>query len=335
MPIETSEIKVFRSALVSDATPAQNGGRMSSSELASAVMHALFPAVSQAERTAGADHWRKVFWAVRDAEDLALVNPQAFIEAATPGESYCLLYAGTQTDTEDEVAGRPYGFGVLASDADPDDTEITVTVESADYDGMSPNPYQVGDVVLIDARATVLDSGTYEYGEIASVSYAGATLTLGLVAGLASGYTAGARVVPVLEAADVAAAYSDKSVTGGVTFDDTSYPITVPSIGGVYQEWTVAVTDAATGALSVSGDTLGVVGTGSQGVDLSPNNPLTGTPYFTVPADGWGGTASNGDTLTFTTAPAALPLWYRRIIPAGAAAEAQDTLSVALVGESA
>ncbi|MCK7574612.1 MAG: hypothetical protein MZV65_00930 [Chromatiales bacterium] len=40
-----------------------------------------------------------------------------------------------------------------------------------------------------------------------------------------------------------------------MTYDDAAHPILVPQIGGIYQTWTVTVTDHATGALSVAGDT--------------------------------------------------------------------------------
>ncbi|MCK7579153.1 MAG: hypothetical protein MZV65_27770 [Chromatiales bacterium] len=72
---------------------------------------------------------------------------------------------------------------------------------------------------------------------------------------------------------------------------------------------------------------------GAQGVDLSPSNPNGGT-YFTLAAAGWGGTAGTGDTLVFTTVPAGCPLWYRRIVPAGAAAISSDPVSVCVEGET-
>jgi hypothetical protein len=44
---------------MSNTTPAQNGGRMASTQLVSGVKNNLFPDVSQAERLAGSVKWRK------------------------------------------------------------------------------------------------------------------------------------------------------------------------------------------------------------------------------------------------------------------------------------
>lgn len=333
MPIATAEIKWYRPALLSDSTPAQNGGRPTETEIVSGVKNNLFPDVSAAQRASGIAHWRKAHVCVKNAANLTLVDPKVSIESGTPGDSYVLLYAGTLTDTEDAVTGRPYGYGTLAGAEAAAQTEIVVTTE-ANFSAMSPNPFQVGDIIRIDDRATVLDTGLSEYAEIATVSYSGTALTLTLTDGLANAYSAGAKVASVIEPGNMQTAVSAKSVTGGVTYDDTTYPIVVPQIGGIYQVWTITVTDHLTGALSVSGDLLGAVGTGSTGVALSPANP-NGGAYFTAPVGGWGGTPATGDTLVFTTAPAACPLWYKRIVPAGAAAISSDPVSVCVEGESA
>jgi hypothetical protein len=74
---------------------------------------------------------------------------------------------------------------------------------------------------------------------------------------------------------------------------------------------------------------------GSTAADFAPLNPNTGTPYFTLKASGWSGTSQLNDVLTFHTAPAVIPLWYRRHVPAGTASLANDFVSVALIGESA
>jgi hypothetical protein len=272
---------------------------------------------------------------VRNADNLPLVDPRISIESGTPGDSYVLLYPGTRTDTEDEVVERPYGIGTLSANAALGATSLTVAVEHADYEDLDPNPFQVGDLVRIDARATISGTGNFEYRTIASVGYVGTVMTLGVDA-LEYAYTAadGVHVASVIEPADLAAGYSDKAVTGGVTYNATDYPIAVLSIGGIYQEWTITITDAVTGAFTVSGDTVGSLGTGATGVTLAPVNPSGGV-YFTLQAAGWGGTPVNGDTLTFTTYPQATGIWYQRVIPAGAAAISNDAVAVCIEGESA
>ncbi|MBK1699732.1 hypothetical protein [Thiococcus pfennigii] len=329
-----TDLVVFRSTLVSDAAPVQNGGRLLDSVIPSGVPGALMPAVSAAERAAGCEHWRKLFFVARNADEAPVANVYLGIEAGTPGESYYLLYAGTQEDTEDEVSGRPYGYGQLAAPVLAAAETIVVTAESTDYAGMAAKPFQVGDRIRIDGRANVLATGDWETAEIASIAYDGAEMTIGLAAGLAHGYAAGAHVCALLAVDDLESAVSEPVATGGVTFDHASHPITAPQIGGLYEEWTITVTSAASGALAIAGDTLGPIETGALGADLAPANPRGGT-YFHLPADGWGGDPEDGDTLVFTTTPAAAPVWYRRIVPAGAAAIAADPLSVCLLGDGA
>lgn len=334
-----SEIKWFNSTLQSWDTPASNGGRCSETENVSGVANNVMPNVSAAQRANGVIHRRKLFIGPRNASNIALVDPKISIEVGTPGDSHYVLYPGTQTDTEDTRSARPYGYATLASDADSAATTISVTTE-ADWSGDSAGdqPFQAGDTIRIDARATVEDSGDHEYAEIATVSYSGTALQIGLTAGLENSYTAagGIHVASVIEPGTIEAKVQSLSVstTGSLTFNDAAYPIIVPQAGGIYQVWTVTVTDHTTGELSVSGDTVGLVGTGAMGANLNPANPIGGQ-YFQLNASAWGGTPATGDTLTFTTVPARTPVWYDRIIPAGAASIASDPVSVCVEGESA
>lgn len=121
------------------------------------------------------------------------------------------------------------------------------------------------------------------------------------------------------------------SVTAGVvtsasgTFDDTGNPMVLDNAGTEQDDFTVTMLTAST--FSCSGLKSGSIGTGSTGSPFAPNNPASGTPYFTIPSAVWGGTWTAGDTVTFTTSPAALPVWWKEEVPAGTAAE-PDNLTV-------
>lgn len=334
MTIQTTDLQWLKAALQSRTIPAQNGGRMTEEEIASAVKNNLFADVSQAERQAGVTHRTKAFIANRNAANLPLIAPKISIEQGTPGDTHVLLYAGTQTDTEDALAGRPYGYGTLAADVLAGSTTITLTTE-ADWSGLdaADAPFQVGDVVRVDARATVLDAGDYEYRTVASVSYAGTTLTLGIDA-LDYSYTAadGVHVASVMEPADIATGYADTGAVGTTTYDWAAH-LALAHIGTLHQVWTLTVEDAGTGLVRVEGDTVGDLGGFASGVEIAPINPAGGV-YFRLAAAGWGGTMVNGDTLTFTTLPAATPVWYERVVPLGAASISADPVSVCIEGES-
>jgi hypothetical protein len=330
--ITSAEIKWLRAALQSDTTAAANGGRMTLAEIASNVKNALFPDVSKAQREAGATHWRKVFVAVRNSVGTTLMDAKFSIEAGTPGDSYYLIYPSTQDDTQDEVTARPYGYGTLADAALAEATSITVTSE-VDYSAMNPKPFQVGDLIRIDARANVGVAGNFEYREIDAITYTADEMAITLTAGLEYGYDAGVHVASVIEAGDLSASVTEVGVTGTVTYTAAGN-LTAVGLGVVYQAWTVTILNATTGEIKVEGDTLGQIATGALGANLAPANPANGAPYFSLRSAGWGGTPANGDTLTFTTTPAAQGVWYKRVVPAGSASIASDPVWVCVEGES-
>lgn len=329
MPILSSELKFHASALISDSLPAQNGGRPAAVALVSGVKNNLLPDVSAAQRAAGATTVRKLFLLAHDDTSGTLVAPKVSLESPTPGAGYALLYPGTWTDTQATRSARPYAVGALAAGVSAGATSLSVTCEAS---LAAANPWRVGDTLRVDARATVEGTGAHEYTTITSVSYSGVAVTLGVTA-LANAYAAGAFVASAITPGDLAASVTGKATSGGASYDDSAQPIVVPQVGGIYQTWTVTVTNGATGALSVVGDLVGPVGTGSTGADLAPANPAGGS-YFVLQSEGWVGTPSTGATLTFTTVPAGCALWVDRVTPAGAAATPLDSVVICAEGET-
>jgi hypothetical protein len=58
-------------------------------------------------------------------------------------------------------------------------------------------------------------------------------------------------------------------------------------------------------------------------------------PYFTLNTLGWGGTWTSGNTVSFKTHPAAVPIWLRRTVPASAASLSLNTFKIRFDGASA
>lgn len=336
MPILDNEIIWRPAALMSDVVPAQNGGRMNFSQLVSGVKNNLFPDVSQAERLAGAVKWRKAFIHINSAQDTALLNVRLFLDALTPAGDFVTFAVGTPTDTEDQIAGRPYGIGTLYQASGNGALQIQVACEhNAEYAGLQP--FRVGDLVRVSDRPGTGGAGNEEWVVLTGVSFGSDYATLDLAAPLANSYaTANALVSSVLQKNTVVGAASNFSLTSAAgVFDSTTVGnLIIHNKGGIAEHWTLAFNGPT--SYTVSGLSVGTLpDTGSSTADFMPLNPATGTAYFTLKASGWGGTFQSGEQVSFATTPAAVPVWYRRQVPAGTFSLANDYASLAIHGESA
>ncbi|MBI5058970.1 hypothetical protein HZB60_04190 [candidate division KSB1 bacterium] len=333
MPILSTELKEYKSREVNNS--ASNGGRMSANEVVAGVRNNLWPSVSQAERSAGSTLYRKTFYKVANALGLALLTPKIFVETPTPGEDSIVIFPATQNDTQAAITGteRLYGCGGLAVDAALGATLIQVNTE-----GAALNYFRNGDTLRISNQADVNDvTGIEDIVTVHAttpVTYIGDQAQITLAAPLQNAFAQQAtRVASCYMPGDIKASVSGKTASSlAGTYDDVANPITVDHIGGVEQIFTVTFT--STTAFSVVGDTLGSVGGGSTSADFSPVNPDFARAYFTLKALGWGGTWAIGDTLTFTTHPAAAPFWQKRTIPAGTASLSSNKSIIAISGES-
>lgn len=336
MPILDHEIVWRPAAMMSDVTPAQNGGRMAGTLLVSGVKNNLFPDVSQSERTAGAVKWRKAFIHVNSAQDTALLNVRLFLDALTPAGDFVVFYPGTQTDTEDQLTGRPYGIGTLYEAAPSGTTQIKVVCEhQAEYATLKP--FRVGDRLRVADRPSTGGAGNEEWVTISAISYGQDFATIDIEPALNHAYAMSNTVVSsVYELASVSATVNDVVLTSasGTLDAATVGAVVAHNKGAVEETWTLTFTSPT--AFTASGITVGPLGSqGSISADYSPINPVTGTPYFTIRSTAWGGTFDANDTVTFTTHPSAIPIWYRRHVPAGTASLANDFCSLAIHGESA
>jgi len=155
-------------------------------------------------------------------------------------------------------------------------------------------------------------------------SYTGNVATIFLDGTVANAYeTANSYGAGCIFESEITPAISDwveTSVAG--SYDESTYPLVLFNDGTEYDSWTVTFTSAI--AFTVSGANEGSVGTGGIAVDFEPTNANTGQPYFKIDKDGWAGTWATGETVTFKTYPAAIPIWWREIVPALTSAVADN-----------
>ncbi|MFM2254182.1 MAG: hypothetical protein RJB68_2519 [Pseudomonadota bacterium] len=113
-------------------------------------------------------------------------------------------------------------------------------------------------------------------------------------------------------------------------YNDVDYPVEVFNSGAITERWRLNFTSST--AFQIIGENSGVIGTGTTGVDLQPVNALTGLPYFTLRAAGWGLGWSAGNQLRFDTIAAAPPTWLVRTVLPGATL-AGDSFDAQLRGD--
>ena len=336
MPIVAAEIKVYRSSVVNDS--GTNGNRMGNTLVTDNVKNNLLPDVTSSERTAGSTKYRKCFIKFENAAGLAAVTPKVFLEDITTGDDRCAFFAGTHlpTDVQSGIGSpRLYGAGRLNANVSAGATSITVAVEAA-ADALFLN----GDTIRISDKQYVdSGSGNEEYATITgTVTYVGNVATIPCSA-LVNAYTAATptKVSSVYQPGTIQPTVSApvKTSTSGVfNLNNTGgNPIVCGPIGGVYDTWTLTFTSAT--AFGVVGTNTGSVGTGTTGANFAPNNAAFSSPYFTIPSAAWTGTWANGDTLTFTTTPSAIPVWIKRVVPAAAASLSNNQTTLSIDTESA
>lgn len=328
--ITSPELKAFRAANQSDLST--NGGRMSAYQIASGVVGALFPNVDDTERTAGSTKYRKAFFKVDHAGPEALLSTRIYQDKNTVGDDKVCFFVGTQTNAQSGITGseRKYGCGDLDSSTLANATALDVEVETG-----QTGLFQVGDLIRVTDKATIGGSGNEEFVTVATASQTGDIVSLTCTPPLGNAYSnANTRVASVYEAGDVVASFDTFSKSSALgDYNTTTHPLILNGKGAVEQLWTF--TFATPTAYDITGNTLGAVGAGTVAGGASPNNPDSSTPYFLLEAAGFSGTFAPGDTITLATHPASVPLWIKRVVPAGAATTAASTAEIVMDGGSA
>ena len=312
MPINSNDLRVFHAQNQTDTNI--NGGRLRFiKEVIDGVKNNVFPDVTEAERQAGLERLRKVFYCSMPQDSSTLLNSKIHWTTISGTQDHYIFAPGTQTDNQGDITSSPpsrwYGAGSLHSGVSAGDSVLVVDIE-ADMD------------IVQDGDSIWIGDGTHEeYHDNVSVSRSGTQVTITLASGdmLANAYAAGdTHVASVYEAGDVEASTDDYQVnsTNG-TADTTNYPPLAYAEGSL--EHTITLTFTSATDFTANSDLLGDLGSGNINNDFEPLNPDNGKKLFTVQAAMWGGTWATGDTFTFKTHPSAVPVWIKQVVPAGSA----------------
>jgi hypothetical protein len=118
-------------------------------------------------------------------------------------------------------------------------------------------------------------------------------------------------------------------------YDFVNYPIEIVNKGSVTERWAVRFKSSTT--IQVIGEKFGVVLDNhsiSTDGDISPLNPATGTPYFTMRVNGFGAGWVTNNTIRFNMEGAQGQIWLLRSTQPGAATETKDSIDIEVRGDA-
>ena len=114
-------------------------------------------------------------------------------------------------------------------------------------------------------------------------------------------------------------------------FNDTQYPIAVKNFGALTERWVARFINTTT--VQIIGQHVGVLGQWPIAADIAPLNPATNTPYFTIPAAGWGGGWSIGNIVRINTVGTPYPFEVARTVQQGAETVLDDSVTFLARGD--
>jgi len=343
--MQNSDLKVYKQKA--------NGRMDGAAPVTSGVVQNVFPHVTSAQRTAGFFDYKKTFWKVADDADGTLIDPSVYTDAPTlSATDYVTMFLMGQRDAIEDLTGystgadteRKFGTAYLAENITAGAQTIVVVVKNAALASGADLIFADGDKIKLTDKATAdALTGNEEVLTInGTPTVDGLEITITVDELIANNYTAAGTPTissPRVSSLIVPTADIETSVTTPVvtstagTLDTSTYPIILDNIGTVDEDWTLTFTDAT--HYSLTGDSLtGTIGTGTTGGDFAPNNTTFTKPYFTIELEAWGGTWEAGDTVTFTTHPAAIGIGQKRVVPAGSASLANNKTTQVIVGEA-
>ena len=317
-------ILYYQPDTVTDTT--SNGGRMSNTNqiVASLGGAGNFSPVTPQQQASGITKYRKVFTKIADASNPTVLTAYAYLSAPSSlTDTRAYIVAGTQRDQQAALGPRKYATGILHTAVTAGATSLVVDFEAGSGADLV---VQAGDIIAIE------DGSTQNFGlTVASVTWATDQATITLTTGVLNDFTTSAAVAACIVGTASANCVVDNVVKSFSTSTYNESLITTGNLATDEQTITLTITGATT--FSVLSDRHGALAAGSTASDYAPTNATFALPYFTLPAAGWGGTHTVGETLQFQIHPAAIPVWVVQKVSAGAASGI-DSLPLKVYSES-
>lgn len=144
-----------------------------------------------------------------------------------------------------------------------------------------------------------------------------------------------ARALPVFDQASWdGVTWADDTIgnQAPATYNDGAFPVAVTNAGAMTERFALRV---LSGGLDVEviGEHVGNIGTYSRNTDIAPINPVSGEPYFTLRAAGWGNGWAAGNVLFLPTVGAYYPVAAIRTVQPSEAVGTDYAFEIAARGD--
>ncbi len=319
-------------------------GRCSSSVIISGAAKNVFRHITSAERQSGIELAVKIFWGISNADNGALLSPSVYQDAPTRGATeYVVQWVSTQRTAADDAALKAeaatatlVGAAKVVADITAGAQSFDIGVKHADqHPGARHDVFKNGYKIKMVSHSTAL--GTDGFEETLTIDgtptvVSGNTIRITVMEQIANSYTVGnTRCTSLIIEDEIKPSFTAPSISGSVTWDHNAQPLELDNRGTVEEDLTFTFTDAT--HFTLTGDTLGNIGSGTTDAEFAPVNPDFSRPYLTLPANAFSG-AGAGDTITLTIHPARLPVGELLVVPPASPSLANNLATAMLQGES-
>lgn len=270
------------------------------------------------------------------------------ISESAPGDSKeCYLFLSPTPASNHSVKTKAKVDGTEDENFDMDGLNLIISIDggaeqTVTLSGNGQTAAQVADQInggLTGGTASVLEStkvsiesdSYYTSGSVQIISSSTADTELGLDNSVHFG-TDGTVVSEVLELGSIESSHTTPDTSGSASgsFNDSGYPIETFDAGTVSDDWSVEFT--STTEFDVTGSSFGLIGSGNISEDFQAAN--SGSYYFKITKEAWGGTWASGDIMTFSTVHSAKGIWIKEEVKALTPAYLGNTVSFTLDGET-
>ena len=245
---------------------------------------------------------------VRKGDSIAITELKTMqLPTNAPNDTFDLGFERLSDVNIVDSTGKKVSFDYLDIDLDAGTLKLNGSLDMSDYTAPLTAKYRIMDIALvietdISGRVTLNMPITHDYSTAAVFSSM-------LLAGDMQ-----ARAYGVLGQKSWSGVWSDSLIGDATTsqLQVTNNPIVVTNRDAIEERWALVFTSDK--AFNIIGQTVGQIGTGTTSTLTAPINPMTGYPYFTIPAAAWGTGWSANNVVRINTAAAKYPVWIGNAI---------------------